>query len=591
MKTLPKMLLMFVGIVVIISACATVTPTKCHPPLDNASTNPNNESSRTPETSPMPEPPETSDTSHESVPDTSLDNIPDTSVPPNPEPEKETITPPIIEPTPTPKRTIFYYQSLLDAIKAINKNVYTSELTNAAVSVNTETDIPHITITGVCADYQDIVIKRDVHITLQNAIHLSGDAEITIEPNVVVTIDGKNGSITKTSDTNNSAYLFHNYGSLSLTGGYYYVATMSDDAYGIRSEGGSLYLSDATVVVSSTQGRVYAVNSLHDAKLFISRSQLSAESAKGRAITIYRASQSLEIFGEVDIQGSTIIATSKSNGARALSLQYAQCVTLTDNHVTATSHESLYLGGEVYGLHLHSCHEAVINGGTYIAYQTTAGAAEASALESNSYLIANNAAFYGYSSTVSGETYLNNCIFSGCHSGLETRNEKVVIVGGLYESPWHGGIYVCNPETYIYDATLRMTPYSKSLCYQNTKYRPHEVDGTPYEGTYYSCMYVGDPYIEAKAYIDNCTFDGLEYLTTGNAISVSSNYRYLNSACYISNVAIDAYIRVDGLSDTNQIATLYVGANVQYTGIHGAGNVDTETYQEQSFRYSNETRS
>ena len=163
-------------------------------------------------------------------------------------------------------------------------------------------------------------------------------------------------------------------------------------------------------------------------------------------------------------------------------------------------------------------------------------------------------------------------VYGGTYSGefmaAQFGATKTTLVGATFESCDHGVYFtgenssarLCNFNHYRWPNLLCSTliyPFKEGEPKTKSQYTAQNPDYAN-SGT----MYIGSPYCDAKVAIFNCTED--DDINSAR-ISLSSNYGYRNTYCFLSGFSIKNKIRVDGMNEDGFQSHLIVGRDVTPT--------------------------
>ena len=232
--------------------------------------------------------------------------------------------------------------------------------------------------------------------------------------------------------------------------------------------------------------------------------------------------------GSLTVNGGTYIAIAGAEKeARTIQIYPGLKATLTDCDIFAYAADKSFVGGVFnYGTAtLTNCRAAA-----YADYNTD--------IRNYSHGIYNE-----------GPMTLNNCYAYGTHSAVNSR-DTLVVNGGTYESPGHGGFYVCSPDktAYIHNATIRFCEMKEGYIYTKGAFGPG--------------MYIGSG-SNMTVYMDNCKI----YSKAGTPqIALTDSYGGNDNTLYISNSELydlggaAPYVRID-----NDTIKLYLGTGNNFT--------------------------
>lgn len=188
-------------------------------------------------------------------------------------------------------------------------------------------------------------------------------------------------------------------------------------------------------------------------------------------------------------------------------------------------------------------------------------------IQDGGFIVVQNSTVYGYANSLqcNDKAYINNCTFSGGHSGLQTVGTGTVYInGGIFESCMHGGVYLAAQNNIVSNAHMYLKNFQDLQWYDFTRvtwgdnFHPSYTAGTKMGGSYIG----NDKNIATYAYFDNCTFSGINPANK-YSIVVSSNYNYRDTYLYLSNSTLEGCVRVDGKNVGNgACGHFYKGKNV-----------------------------
>lgn len=431
---------------------------------------------------------------------------------------------------------------------------------------------------------KNIIFSKDCKVDLNGyTINLSKNSHIEIKENTNVTFFDNTGKgiIKKDNNLSRETLFIMNYGNLTIDGGTY---KMNSGQIGttimLYCKDGMVHIKDGTFNVTTTNAFGYIIKVDKAKTIKIDDGSFNIDSKSGDVYAIKTYPPLINQTMNISINGGRFDIYSENGNTSGLDLHRGNKLYINNCYVKTHTVKSINsITTPSVALDFTMFKNAYIDGGTFIAIESdkmtnydSLGLYESG----NDNVVINGGKFYGNTSYSASYLTINDGIFSGIHSGLQLYGrEKVVINGGIYESPWHGGIYASGKELHIQNAILGSPKWKESHFGKETDFQPQYEDGKYWDGTLYSCMYIGGPNNDVVVYMNNCKLAYTENLTTEYSIVLTSNHGHCNSALYISNTDAIKKIRVDGENDKGCKGNLYIRENVTYKGVYGKGYVET----------------
>lgn len=479
------------------------------------------------------------------------------------------------EPEKDPVSDECYYTNIDAAIDDFNANNTRNgnekdEDSVAMLSDGTITLLQDVTTT------QNLIFNETGTLNLNKyTLTLKSGSRLLVNKSVTLTVIGEGSIVTK----NASDAPIRVQGELVIESGTFNIA----DSKGlILASGGKVVINDGKFIAQSDNTNTYIINAQDGAYLTINNGTFSLSANSGQHYIIKAANQSLINTGCITINGGVYTAECAQGIVRGVSCYNINQTQINKGTITVkTVKESGLLYVDAVALDFSQCASVQLNGGKFIALQTQSSDnmdSKALTVYEAKNLVINGGEYYGQFSDICCPTTINDGVFSGIYVGLQLHGDySVVVNGGIFESPWHGGIYVSNSNTTIKNATLGAPKYSDSYMAKSTNYIPRYEDNTIYSGTFYSCIYIGGLEFNVKCNIDSCNFAHTDNLRDGNIVTLTTNHGNKSSEVHVSNInAPNGCIRVDGTNTNGDTGTLYIGENVNIKGITGSGIVQYE---------------
>ena len=517
--------------------------------------------------------------------------------------------------------TYQYYSMLEKAIEDANSHTTANadaDLSNAvAVIAERESDGVYIVkpLTPINVDTTVSMTGEYIFDTNGQTVTVNSGANFLVSNGAKITFrDSGNGNMVKNSESTTMETLItadNTASTLTVLNGNYTVTNTDGMVCAVCTSAPTLKIQNGTFKADSQNKSAYAVamRNVSGASVEISNGQFSGNSQATTGAGMFVDSTQTNIT----IHDGVFTGTSDLSIGCGIRLSGSKNITIDKGEFFGISHCTTLSSNSKMGIGIHTqstTGDIIIKDGTYKGIGTMNSGRALNISKASSNITIYNGKFLAAQErmcsestagsaawlTTTGTIDIKGGVYSGVGQGLQCNSSATTITGGVFESPWHGGIYfgAGTGVTKIKNATLRCTEYKNTEAAKEfgfTKWKTE--DGSTYvdeDGIFFSAFYIGNTTADATVYMDSCKIECCDQMRWGVCATVSSSYGYKNSSLYVSNTNFPGKIRVDPENESGNFGSLYIGKGVTHKGLCGSGGadanmgtVDTTTYANQVF--------